>query len=224
MSGSSLDLHRTPDQASLRSYERLGKSLASARRLEIITVLSGGECSVEELARRTDMSVANASQHLRSMLASRLLVVRREGSYAFYRLASDRISELYALLQDVAAELDPTLRAEQEWISIERLAARLKRRDDLVVVDVRPEKEFRAGRIKSARSMPLDAFDRKKSDLKNGGDLIVYGRDQECLLARAASEEFARSGRSVVRLRGGFDEWKAGGYPVTRSARGRSAR
>ena len=209
----------TTDAEALRSYERIGKSLASVRRLEIITVLSGGECPVEEVARRTEMSVANASQHLRSMLAAHLLVVRRDGPYAYYRLASDRINELYALLQDVAAELDPAIHGEERWISLERLAERLKRRERLVVVDVRPEKEFRIGRIKSARCIPLDTFDRRRDDLRSAGDLVVYGRTEDCMLARAASEELARTGFSVHRLRGGFSDWKAGGFPVTRSAR-----
>ncbi len=207
------------DPVVLRSYERIGKSLASVRRLQIITVLSGGERTVEDIARRTGMSVANASQHLRGMLASRLLVVRREGPYAFYRLASDRINDLYSMLQELAAELDPEARSDGNWISIERLAQRMKGRENVVVLDVRPEKEYRVGRIKSARSVPLDTFDRRKTDFGSDHDVVVYGRAADCVLARAATEELVRSGLSVARLRGGFADWKASGLPVTRSAR-----
>ena len=210
------------DPIALQSYERLGKSLGSVRRLEIITVLSGGECSVEEIARRTEMSVANASQHLRGMLAAHLLVVRREGPYAFYRLASDRVSELYTMLQQVAAELDPELRPGESFISLDDLAGRLKRRaDDILVVDVRPEKEFRAGRIRSARNYPLDSFDRRRPVLDPAANVVVYGRDSDCVLARAAADQLLRDGLAVVRLRGGFADWKSRGLPVTRSARNR---
>lgn len=213
--------HLVPESAAaLRSYERIGKSLASVRRLEIIAVLSGGECAVEEVARRTGMSVANASQHLRGMFASHLLVVRREGPYAYYRLASDRVNELYVMLQDVASELDPELQGEDAWISIDDLAARMKRRDtSIVVVDVRPEKEFRAGRIRSARNLPLDSFDRRRLDFPNATHVVVYGRAADCLLARSAAEELGRLGLPILRLYGGFTDWKSLGHPVTRSAR-----
>ena len=149
------------DQSALRAYERIGKSLASVRRLEIITVLSGGELSVEDIARQTGMSVANASQHLRTMLATRLLRVRRSGPYSMYRLASDRVSELYRLLQSLAVELDPEIGGSRKWISIDRLAQRIKSRDQLLLLDARPEKEFKAGRIRSARNIPLETLDRR---------------------------------------------------------------
>jgi rhodanese-related sulfurtransferase/predicted transcriptional regulator len=210
-----------PESATaLRSYERIGKSLGSVRRLEIIAVLSGGECAVEEVAKRTGMSVANASQHLRGMFASHLLAVRREGAYAYYRLASDRVHELYEMLQEVATELDPELHAESSWIAIDALAQRMKRRDsDIVVVDVRPEKEFKAGRIRSARNLPLDSFDRRRLDFPNATDVVVYGRSADCLLARSAAEELLRIGLPILRLDGGFSDWKSLGLPVTRSAR-----
>lgn len=219
MAGSKDTVRDGPSKVALRSYERIGKSLGSVRRLEIITVLTGGEHSVEDVARLTGMTVANASQHLRSMLAAKLLAVRRDGPYAFYSLASDRIADLYAMLQSLAAELDPEIRGNDQWITVEDLAARMKRKERVVIVDVRPEKEYRGGRIRSARSVPLDAFDRRRPDLPLESEVVVYGRGPECMLARAASEELSRSGHSVTRLRGGFSDWKAHGLPVTRSAR-----
>lgn len=209
------------DQTALRAYERIGKSLASVRRLEIITVLSGGELSVEDIARQTGMSVANTSQHLRSMLAARLLRVRKSGPYSMYRLSSDRVSEMYKMLQTLAVELDPELNTDRKWISIERLAERIKKRDEVVVLDARPEKEFKAGRIKSARNLPLDLLDRRMPQVGQASDVIVYGRTVDCMLARAVCHELIVAGTPVARLRGGFGDWKSAGYPVTRSARNR---
>lgn len=209
------------DQSALRAYERIGKSLASVRRLEIITVLSGGELSVEDIAQQTGMSVANASQHLRTMLASRLLRVRRSGPYSMYRLSSARVSALYKSLQSLAVELDPEINGSRKWISIDRLAQRIKSRDQLVVLDARPEKEFKAGRIRSARNLPLEMLDRRMPQIGLTSDIIVYGRSADCMLARAVCHELVGAGTPVSRLQGGFSDWKSAGYPVTRSARNR---
>src|SRR5215831_7108339 len=115
----------------------VAQALGSGRRAEIVDVLAQGERSVEELAGEISQSVANTSQHLQVLARAGLVRSRREGTRVFYRLASDRVAELSA------AELE------------RRLA-----RGDVVVLDVRPEPEFRAGHIAGARSAPLPALDK----------------------------------------------------------------
>ena len=67
-------------------------------------MLAQGERSVEQLAGEIGQSVANTSHHLRAMARAGLLTTRRDGTRVYYRLASERVAELWAGLRDVAAD------------------------------------------------------------------------------------------------------------------------
>src|SRR5919205_4247792 len=85
------------------SLASVAQALGSGRRAEIVDVLAQGERSVEELAREISQSVANTSQHLQVLARAGLVRSRREGTRVYYRLASDRVAELWAAVRDVAA-------------------------------------------------------------------------------------------------------------------------
>src|SRR5919199_5540865 len=130
----------------------VAQALGSGRRAEIVDVLAQGERSVEDLAEEISQSVANTSQHLKVLSRAGLVRSRREGTRVFYRLASDRVSELWAAVRDVAVEhvAEVTVLADEylgnrdpvEQLSAEELRERLSR-GDVVVLDVRPDAEFR---------------------------------------------------------------------------------
>ncbi len=80
----------------------VAQALGSGRRAEIVDVLAQGERSVEELANEISQSVANTSQHLQVLARAGLVRSRRQGTRVFYRLASERVSELWAAVRDVA--------------------------------------------------------------------------------------------------------------------------
>src|ERR687892_2545902 len=115
----------------------VAQALGSGRRAEIVDLLSQGERSVEEIAQEIDQSAANTSQHLQVLARSGLVRSRREGTRVFYRLASDRVGELWAAVRDVAvrhvaeanvlAEEYLGERDEIEQVSAEELARRLAR-------------------------------------------------------------------------------------------------
>src|SRR5262249_16103216 len=83
---------------------------ANAHRLEIVDVLAQGERSVEEVANETDLSVANASQHLQALREAHLVTSRRDGLRIYYRLADPSIFRLVQIIREVAerqlAEVD----------------------------------------------------------------------------------------------------------------------
>ena len=58
--------------------------------------------SIEVLADRTRLSIANASQHLQQMRRAGLLTNRREGKFVYYQLVDDTILDLLAALRRIA--------------------------------------------------------------------------------------------------------------------------
>lgn len=215
---------RQAKDALFDAFAEVAKALASGRRAEIIDVLAQGERSVEEIATELGQSVANTSHHLRALARAGLVSTRREATRIFYRLASDRVAGLWAAMRDVAAEhvagIDRLTEAYLgdrdglEAISQKELAARL-RRGDLVVFDVRPEPEFRAGHITGARSVPLSELRRSLRALPKGAEVVAYCRGRYCVYADDAVRELARRGYRASRLEDGFPEWKRAGLPVT---------
>src|ERR671932_2573918 len=80
----------------------VAQALGSGRRAEIVDLLAQGERSVEEIAGEISQSVANTSQHLQVLARAGLVRSRRDGTRVFYRLASERVGELWAAVRDVA--------------------------------------------------------------------------------------------------------------------------
>src|SRR5437763_3568300 len=81
----------------------VAQALGSGRRAEIVDVLAQGERPVDELAGEISQSVANTSQHLQVLTRAGLVRSRREGTRVFYRLASERVDDLWGAVRDVAA-------------------------------------------------------------------------------------------------------------------------
>src|SRR5438046_4772259 len=84
------------------AFASVAQALGSGRRAEIVDLLAQGERSVEEVASEISQSVANTSQHLQVLARSGLVRTRRDGTRVYYRLASERVEELWAAVRDVA--------------------------------------------------------------------------------------------------------------------------
>ena len=201
----------------------VAQALGSGRRAEIVDVLAQGERSVEEIAIEISQSVANTSQHLQVLARAGLVRSRRDGTRVFYRLASDRVGDLWAAVRDVAtrhvAEVsvlaDEYLggRDEVEQLSAKELEQRLAR-GEVVVLDVRPESEYRAGHIPGARSAPLPALEALVSKLPRRREIVAYCRGPYCVYADDAVRLLRRRGLEARRLDVGFPEWRRAGLPV----------
>ena len=76
-----------PKQVLYEQFAEVAKALGHGHRLEILELLAQREQSVEALAERAGLSIANASQHLRLMRRAGLLASRRDGKHVFYRLS-----------------------------------------------------------------------------------------------------------------------------------------
>jgi rhodanese-related sulfurtransferase len=218
---------RQAKDALFDAFAEVAKALASGRRAEIVDVLAQGERSVEEVADELGQSVANTSHHLRSLARAGLVRTRRDATRIFYALASERVATLWAALRDVAVEhvagIDRLAHAYVgdrdglEAITREELSDRLGR-GDLVVLDVRPEAEFRAGHIAGARSVPVGELRRSLRALPKDTHVVAYCRGPYCVYADDAVRELRRRGYRASRLEDGFPEWKRAGLPVAAGA------
>jgi rhodanese-related sulfurtransferase/DNA-binding transcriptional ArsR family regulator len=214
---------RVAKEALFDAFAEVAKALASGRRAEIADLLAQGERSVEEVAAEIGQSVANTSHHLRSMARAGLVTTRRDGTRVFYRLSSDRVSELLSALRDVAAEhvagwerlADAYLGKRQGIETVDRheLAARIKR-GEVAVLDVRPSEEYRSGHIAGARSTPIAELRRHLRALPKDVDVVAYCRGPYCVYADDAVRELNRRGFRARRLSDGFPEWRRAGLPI----------
>ena len=193
----------------------MGKAFASPRRLELIDLLAQGPRGVEDLARASGQSTANASQHLQALHSSGVVTRERDGTRVRYAVAGDDIVQLWLNLRDASArrlaEVERAARNylgdEIEAISRDELRKRL-RRNDVVLVDVRPAEEFQAGHIDGALSIPLDELDQRLADLPPDAEIVAYCRGEFCAYAHEAVRELRAAGRSARRLDGGWPEWR----------------
>jgi rhodanese-related sulfurtransferase/DNA-binding transcriptional ArsR family regulator len=201
----------------------VARALGSGRRAEIVDVLAQGERSVEDVAGEISQSVANTSQHLQVLARAGLVRSRREGTRIIYRLASDRVAELWAAVRDVAVRhvAEVSVLADEylgerdgvEQLSAEELALRLER-GEVVVLDVRSEAEFRSGHIAGARSAPVDELDALVGELPKHREVVAYCRGPYCVYADDAVRLLRSRGLKARRLDVGYPEWQRAGLPV----------
>lgn len=209
------------------AFASVAQALASGRRAEIVDLLAQGERSVEDVARETGQSVAATSHHLRLLANSGLARSRRDGRRIYYGLASERVAELWAAVRDVAtrhvAEVavlaDAYLggQSEVEQVTSSELVDRLAR-GTVVVLDVRPEPEFRAGHIAGARSAPLAELHEVAETLSRSREIVAYCRGPYCVYAHDAVRLLRARGLEARRLDVGFPEWRRAGLPVETAA------
>ncbi|MGN6368589.1 MAG: ArsR/SmtB family transcription factor [Phycisphaerae bacterium] len=201
----------------------LAHSMTSPQRLRLLTLLAQSAKTVEELADELGESLANTSAHLKVLRGACLVERQKEGRFARYRLASERIEPFLTALQELAHDRLPALREAVRTFDAEEvieltpgeLLAGIRRRR-LILLDVRPPGEFSAGHIPGARSMPLATLRREVPRLK--GKVLLYCRGPYCAGAKEALAILRTAGADVRRLRAGIIEWRAGGHPVADGA------
>ena len=89
-------------QQLLAGLAAVGRALGNEHRLRILELLAQRATSVEALAERVGLSIANASQHLRLLRAAGLLTSRRDGKHVLYVVSDPTVLQLTAALGQVA--------------------------------------------------------------------------------------------------------------------------
>ncbi|MGD9879922.1 MAG: ArsR/SmtB family transcription factor [Reyranella sp.] len=213
----------SPKHALFAGLAEVAKALGHGDRLEILELLAQGERSVEALAERLGLPVANASQHLRLMHRAGLLTSRRDGKRVLYRPSDPAVLTLLIALRMVAERKSTQVRDviasyfhRRDALEPVARAELVQRLEDgrVTVLDVRPEDEYAAGHVPKAVNIPLRDLVRRLRELPRGREIVAYCRGPYCVLAFEAVALLRERGFKVRRLEDGFPEWKAAGLPV----------
>lgn len=202
---------------------RIGKSMASGPRLEILDLLCQGPRTVEAIATEVGQSVANTSHHLQGLRRARLVEGEKNGTHVVYRLADEEVCTFYRALRRLAEsrllEIHAVTkqfleeRGALEPVDLEALITRV-RGGEVTVLDVRPAEEYEAGHIPGALSLPLTELKRRIGEVPHGREIVAYCRGPYCILAVEAVALLRRKGFRAIRLEEGVPDWRARGLSV----------
>jgi rhodanese-related sulfurtransferase/DNA-binding transcriptional ArsR family regulator len=184
----------------------LTKAFGHANRLEILDLLANGEKTVEQIAKQTAITVANASQHLQLLKNARLVKARREGNFIFYTINGRKAYAAWQALRDLAMEQEPAVQVtlqqfrkeagSPQSLSLEDLSAD----DRAILLDVRPADEFATGHLPDACSIPIEELLERLDELPRHKTIIAYCRGPFCTLADEAVQLLKANGFDAVRL------------------------
>ena len=204
-------------------FSRIGKAVSSPKRLELLDLLCQGERTVEVLAEESGLSIANTSQHLQVLRAARLVDSSKKGLYVTYRIADPAVGEFVRSIRVMAenqlAEVEQISRRFFEGrrgldpIDREALIRRV-RKGAVIVLDVRPEEEYRAGHIPGAISIPVKELKRRLSELPKDHDIVAYCRGPYCVMSDQAVGILRSKGYRATRLDEGVLDWRARGLSI----------
>jgi len=214
----------SPKRALFRAVSTLAQACAHEHRLELLDHLAQGEQSVEALAQRTGLSVANTSQHLQLLRRAGLAETRREGRHVFYRLSDEAgvvkmIESLRTLAEQQLADVQRLLATHLhpldsfDPVDADTLKGLLQTRT-VTVIDVRPEDEYRAGHLPGALSIPPGTLASHVDALPRERRIVAYCRGPYCVMSFEAVAALRAQGFDVQRFETGFPQWKAAGLPV----------
>lgn len=186
-------------------------------------MLCQGPHAVESLAEATGQTLANASQHLKVLRTARLVEAEKQGLHVTYRLTGVAVCDFFLAFRHLAesrlAEIERITRlylTEKNVLEAVDQATLLERvrRGKVVVLDVRPEQEYRSGHIPGALSMPLAELEKRLAELPRGKQVVAYCRGPYCVMSVEAVEILKRHGIAAARLEIGVPDWRALGLPL----------
>ncbi|MDP3644000.1 MAG: metalloregulator ArsR/SmtB family transcription factor [Bacteroidota bacterium] len=193
------------------------KAISNSYRLEIIEMLSQGEKSVEGIVKTTNLTFANASQHLQVLKNNNIVKARKEKQYMYYSLINDDFLSVYQHVirygSKEIAELEKIMNRQREdnnaknAVSLGELAQMIED-ENVLLLDVRPSVEYEFGHITGAVSVPMNELMANLKNIAKEMEIIAYCRGPFCVLADEAVKLLKEQGYQVRRLDEGYPEWK----------------
>lgn len=211
----------------LEQFAAVAKAVGHPHRFSLLEHLAQGERTVETLADRAGLSIANVSQHLQTMRRAGLLAARREGKFVVYSLADGSVLDLmhavHAVAERNSAQVEGVVRGyfhERDAMEpVSRAELRKRMREGLVtVLDVRPADEFALGHVPGAINIPVSQLGRRFAELPKKREVVAYCRGSFCVMAFEAVALLREHGFKCRRLEEGMPEWREAGLPIRVSA------
>lgn len=206
-----------------QQFARIGKAISSPKRLELLDILCQGERTVESLAKETNMTMGNTSQHLQVLRETRLVESEKRGMFVIYQLSDESVCNFINSIHNLA---------ENRLIEIEQIKQKfLNQKDDfdilnqdelvsrildgsVLLIDVRPNEEYNSGHIEGAISIPLSELAEKIETLSNNKEIVAYCRGKYCVLSVKAVDKLRQNGFKANRLEDSVYDWQAKKLPV----------
>lgn len=208
---------RTLKDMLYQEFARIGKCLSSPKRLEILDLLSQGPKSVEGIAKNTEMTVANVSQHLQTLHNAKLVNFKKQGNFVIYELADQAVLDFMATFRQLSEkQLVQVQQIKKEFLNnhfdLEGLPLpELKKRmenGEVLLLDVRPKEEYEVAHIPGAVSMPIEELEDQLESLPAKLDVVAYCRGPYCLMSVEAVELLKEKGIHAFRLEKSVQDWK----------------
>nr|WP_272886865.1 metalloregulator ArsR/SmtB family transcription factor [Phenylobacterium aquaticum] len=205
------------------AFAEIARGLGNAHRLDLLEHLAQGEKSVEALAGKAGLSIANTSQHLQALRRVGLVAGERRGKQIVYRISGPDVLDLIAALRTVGerhadgvkAVVEDYFDARDSLEPVGFLALSQALSDGLVtLLDVRPTDEFAQGHVPGALNIPLAELQARLGEIPTDLEVVAYCRGPWCVLAFEAVAYLRGQGRSAKRLDGGLPEWRRAGLAV----------
>jgi rhodanese-related sulfurtransferase/DNA-binding transcriptional ArsR family regulator len=216
----------SPKQLKKKAYEleaAIGKALSSPVRLELLDVLSQGPRTVEALSSEIGQSIANTSQHLQVLRSGRLIESERNGVFITYSIPDAQVLALIGSLHRVGESRIPEVqqlirsfledRDVLEKLNVKSLMQRM-RKGKVTLLDVRPAREYQAGHIPGAFSVPLEQLESYLAKLPKNKEIVAYCRGPLCLMSIEAVKLLRHKGFQATRWDQGIVEWVTRGFPL----------
>lgn len=205
---------------------QVGKAASNPVRLEILDLLAQAPRTVEAVAGQIEHSVANTSHHLQVLRRARLVETEKTGLYVTYRLADALVGTFVLQLRTLAhARLDEIDRVRRDYLdhrgALDAVGQndliRKVRSGEVTVVDVRPAREFDAGHIPGAVSIPLGELKKRLRELPKHRDIVAYCRGPYCVMSTDAAALLRAKGYRAHAMAEGVPEWRAKGWRIDTS-------
>lgn len=198
-------------------FARINKALSSPKRFELLDYLSQGPKTVERLSKEAKMSVANTSKHLQALLEVKLVKFKKDKNFVIYSLANDSIVELlYSVKNLTEIQFSDIKQVRKDYIERDEKIKVVQLKEvleeiengDAVLIDVRPEDEYKSEHITGALSIPVQSVKDYSFSLPKDKKIIAYCRGPYCVFATQAVETLSELGYEAYRMEEGVHEWK----------------
>lgn len=198
-------------------YVRIGKALSSEKRIELLHRLTHGEKTVEQLAKISNMTIANTSRHLQVLKETNLVENHKDGKYIYYCVSSKRIKKVLNEIHLISEEQSPKLRyIEEEFdqsdpfikvLSLEKVKE-LEKNQEIQLIDLRITEEFELDHLDFAMNIPYHTLETSLDKLNKDLPIVLYCRGRFCPYANQASAYLNKLGFEAFSLNITHFEWR----------------